>query len=184
MTDYWRSNSELRHLTPPGTEWPEGMYFPTYLSQMFSGQVVTELGCGAGRLSVCFEPSMYTGYDINPHAVRMATYTHPLHNFFVWDERESLLGDCLLAHTVFLHVDDASLDDMLHNLIFRRIVVSEIMNPDLRMPTQKDPPVYNRSLEDYKAIMWSHQYELENRVCVPYEHYMGQVLTIASFERV
>ena len=182
--DYWRQNKELRHLTPPGVEWPEGMYFPTYLSQMFEGQVVADFGCGAGRLSVCFEPSFYTGYDINPAAVNMARMTHPVHNFFVWDERENIDSDCVLAHTVLVHVSDEEIDDVLAKMFCRRIVVSEIMDRSMRRPEQTQPPVFNRSLNEYEAILKGHDFELAKFVRLPYDHYINTQLTIAAFERV
>lgn len=182
-TQYWRENRELRHITPPGSPSPEGMYLHTYIATMFEGQNVTDFGCGTGRLAPCFQPSLYKGLDINPVAVRTAKMMCPLHDFFTWDGGP-ILGDVFFLHTVLLHVDDDDIDHLVSMLNGRRVVISEIMDRSLRRPEQTSPFVFNRSLNEYERIMREHDFELEKYVKLPYEHYHGAQLTIAAFERV
>jgi SAM-dependent methyltransferase len=79
----------------------------------FAGSPVLELGCGTGRLSVAFEPGVYTGVDIDGARITTARAEHPGAAFVHADAR--FLEPAFFAPFRFLfchawlhHVDDAT----------------------------------------------------------------------------
>lgn len=157
---YWRSNIDLKHLTPRGKRFPEIGLFDS-LREICQGSVF-EVGCGDGRLSPAFEPERYIGMDVNPAALAKARVDNPRHHYVEdWQP-----ADTVLAYTVMLHVPDARLPAMMERLQqYPRIVIGEIMGRRWRTPG--DPPVFNREREEYEAFLGPAQQVIR----VPYPHY-------------
>src|SRR5580765_5191457 len=79
----------------------------------FAGSPVLELGCGTGRLSVVFEPGLYTGVDLDDARITAARAEHAGAAFVHADA--CLLEPAFFAPFRFLfcparlhHVDDAT----------------------------------------------------------------------------
>lgn len=158
--DYWRGNTRLEHLTPRGKRFPE-VGLIAALHQVCRGSVF-ELGCGDGRLAMAFEPSRYTGMDINPAALARARQDNPEHRFGQkWQP-----ADTALAYTVLLHVPDEELPAIMARLAgYPRVVIGEIMGRRWRTPGL--PPVFNRERAEYEAFLGP----VREVIRVPYPHY-------------
>lgn len=143
---FWRSNSSLRDITPPGERFPEVGLFDS-LRAACRGSVF-EFGCGDGRLSPAFEPERYCGFDINPHAIRAAQAANPEHRYSQqWEP-----ADTWLAHTVLLHVPDDEIADVIERAkAYPRIVIGEVMGRQWRRTG--DPPVFNREAREYVQMI-------------------------------
>lgn len=170
-SEYWRGNSSLLHITPPGERYPERSLKD--LPLVCSGSVF-EFGCGDGRLSGFFSPDRYAGADINPHAVNAARLNNPQHSFQVFESW--LPADTVLAFTVLLHIPDNEIQSILDNMKqYSRIVIGEIM--DRKWRRGGNPPVFNRALSEY-ADMIGRKPEV---TMIDYPRYDTQ-LTLAVFE--
>ncbi len=78
-----------------------------------AADTITEVGCGAGavllELSKQFPEAVLRGYDISPHAIRIASRnTSPRLNFFLADYNSSPehKSDIILVLDVLEHIDD------------------------------------------------------------------------------
>jgi SAM-dependent methyltransferase len=143
---YWRCNSTLQHITPPGVRFPEVDLFPA-LQSAITGTVF-EFGCGDGRLSPAFDPDKYIGYDINPSAIKAARLNNPAYDYV----DEWLSADTFLAYTVLLHVPDDEIQAVIDRAkTYKRIVIGEIMGRQWRRPG--NPPVFNRDLTEYTDMI-------------------------------
>lgn len=170
-TDYWRANSQLKHITPPGETMPE-VGLNDVLPKVCTGTVF-EFGCGYGRLAKMFDPDAYVGFDVNPVAIAEAKLGNPRHRFTDWWHKE----DTFLAHTVLLHIADDDLRDIAPQIKqYPRIVVGEIMGRRWRRPG--NPPVFNREVAEYEDIfgLKAEQHK------VPYPRYSTH-LTILVFQQ-
>ena len=146
-SEYWRGNAKLQHITPPGELFPELGLFD-HLGRVCRGSVF-EFGCGYGRLAKAFSPSTYLGYDINPAALKAAQALNPDHRFShdPWHE-----ADTVLAHTVLLHIPDDEIQAVTDRMrAYKRVVIGEITGRSWRRPG--DPPVFNREIGDYEAML-------------------------------
>lgn len=165
--DYWRSNADLQHITPPGDCMPEVGLFQV-LSRVCKGKVF-EFGCGYGRLAPAFAQTHYVGYDINLAAIKAAEERNPNHRFtHEWEPH-----DTFLAHTVLLHIPDDEIESVLA-LSGPRIVIGEIMGRQWRR--SGNPPVFNREAEEYEAMIG----RKAERIAIPYPRY-GCHLTMLVF---
>lgn len=161
---YWRTNADLKHLTPRGIRFPEVGLFDA-LRAACEGSVF-EVGCGDGRLSPAFDKSLYTGMDVNPAALAKARKDNPGYRYVEdWQP-----ADTVLAYTVMLHVPDNGIKKMVEKLKqYPRIVIGEIMGRKWRTPG--DPPVYNRELSEYEALLGP----VKQVIRVPYPHYKTEL---------
>lgn len=167
--NFWRTNTELRDITPKGERFPEQGLFDALRSACRG--VVFEFGCGDGRLSPAFNPSHYYGYDVNPSALKAAQANNPDHRYV----NEWKPADTFLAHTVLLHIPDHSILSVIDRaMIYKRIVIGEVMGRKWRRPG--DPPVFNREAEEYVAMIGKDAQRIE----VPYPRY-GCNLTMLVF---
>ena len=168
--EYWRGNSKLLHITPPGERHPEAGLFPI-LQSVVKGSVF-EFGCGDGRLSSAFAAAEYTGYDINQEALRVARLNNPKHRYI-----DSIEGaNTFLAFTVLLHVPDREIIQIIDIAKqYKRIVIGEIMGR--RWRRGGNPPVFNRELTEYTQMIGR---KCET-IAIPYPRYNCD-LTLAVFE--
>lgn len=167
---YWRQNSQLREITPAGVRFPEVGLFDALRSAC--GGVVFEFGCGDGRLSPAFDPSLYVGYDINPTALKAARKANPAHRYSETMEP----ADTFLAHTVLLHVPDDQIAGIMEKANhYPRVVIGEVMGRKWRRGG--NPPVFNREAEEYEAMLERKVTRME----VPYPRY-GCNLTFLVFD--
>lgn len=145
-SDYWRSNADLAHITPPGERFPEiGLH--KALQEAVRGSVF-EFGCGDGRLSPLFHEMAYTGFDINPAALAKAREANPAHRYTDdWAD-----ADTFLAYTVLLHVPDDEIQAVIDRAkVYKRVVIGEITGRKWRRTG--NPPVFNREIADYEALI-------------------------------
>jgi len=158
--EYWQSNRDLVHITPPGVRFPEQNLFAA-LQEAVTGSVF-EFGCGDGRLSSAFSPDAYTGYDINPSALEAARKANPRHDY----TGEWVEADTFLAYTVLLHLPDDKITAVIEKAkAYKHIVIGEIMGRQWRRPG--NPPVFNRDLAEYVEMIGRPHKVIE----VPYPRY-------------
>lgn len=166
----------LSHITPRGLDCPEGFDVHQQLAELAAGDKVFEIGCGRGRLAPAFHPDRYFGVDINVAALEVAAKAHPAHRFDVAAPADEHF-DLTLLYTVALHLVDLPFE-------FRtpRVVIAEIMNPDLARP-KGIPPAYNRAPEHYVDLMAERGYRLAKQFDRPYRYYPGENITFLEFEQ-
>jgi SAM-dependent methyltransferase len=154
--DYW-TKDDLKNVVAGGCdEGSEGFDVVAFMQQLMSPVLgpetkLLDLGCGYGRLCTVVPPAQYLGVDLNPHAVALAKKNNPEYTFEEIDVvQEYPSADVCMAYTVFLHLDD----DTLSNVLLRLreagigcIVVAEILGREWRR--SGNPPVFNRNLDDY-----------------------------------
>jgi SAM-dependent methyltransferase len=147
---FWRNNSALAHITPPGERWPEGDGLLERVAALMPEGRVLEFGCGDGRLAAAFPPERYAGADINQHALDRCRALYPGRTF-VSADGQLPEADVCLAWTVLLHVPDESIGAVVARLMsFRRVVVGEILGRRWRGPNE--PRVFNRELAEYANL--------------------------------
>lgn len=183
ILEYWRSGQGLSNITPQGKVWPEGEEFATFLTELLTGEIVAEIGCGLGRLAPCFQPDNYVGVDICPQAIGKARERHPDHAFHTIGEVEALpMASVALLHTVLLHVPDKVLPEFVARLTpYPRVVVGEILGRHWRR--EGNPPVFNRELEDYVEAFRAEGFQLSAAHEILYSHYQNTNLTVMDFQR-
>lgn len=180
--EYWRGNERLVHITPPGREWPEGDWVSglgRIIGGWFPGLPIVEMGCGYGRLAPFFIPDDYIGLDINPSAVAEARRKQP-HYKFSLDDGELPHGGVYLIWTVALHVPDDAIEGFLSRIIEAAdaVVIGEMMGRDWRRGG--NPPVFNRSPDDYANLMKRLGMPLKYHEQREYRHY-GKPIDIMGF---
>ena len=160
-SDYWKSNSKLEHITPPGERFPEiGLYGA--LQSAVKGSVF-EFGCGDGRLAPAFNHQLYTGYDINEYAIKAAKQNNPGYTFGT----DIVDADTVLAYTVLLHIPDDEIQSVMDSFkSYQRIVIGEVLGRQWRRPG--NPPVFNRNLEDYIMLAERTSYSVIKVPCPRY----------------
>ena len=179
---YWRDNTELAHITPPGARFAEGFDVFAMLRMCIPDGQVLDFGCGDARLAPAFESWRYTGCDVNPAALDAAREDCPRHAF----KADSLVLPfvaTVLAYTVLLHVPDDEIGEVVRRLALaaRRVLVVEILGREWRR--DGDPPVFNRYGEDYESLFDAAGMKLAASVDMPYERYGGVNITFLDFRR-
>lgn len=160
-SEYWKSNSKLEHITPPGERFPEKGLFDA-LKQSVKGSVF-EFGCGDGRLAPAFDPTLYHGYDINQYAIDAARVNNPKHKFGL----DIVASDTVLAYTVLLHIPDDQIQSVIDTFKrYERIVIGEIMGRQWRR--SGNPPVFNRDIEEYIEMVGRSEYSVIKVPCPRY----------------
>ena len=173
--DYWTSDS-LKNLVAGPSGNPEGFDVVSFLQGLLASAEaikVHEIGCGTGRLCTVADPMLYQGTDLNPHAIDKAKQLNPGYRFSEVDvDSEYPEADVTMAYTVFLHMDDETLSDVIGRISkagSRYILVAEILGREWRR--SGNPPVFNRDLDDYLEIMLYHGYYLYGSSSKVYQHY-------------
>jgi SAM-dependent methyltransferase len=178
---YWTEDG-LKNLVAGHTNNPEGFDVRIFLKNLLEKEPqiskVHELGCGAGRLCSVTSPDKYVGTDLNPHAITAAKKNNPEYNFQeVQIHSDYPPADVTMAYTVFLHMDDITLESVIRRIAaagHRYILVSEILGREWRRGG--NPPVFNRSLDDYLVLMQKVGYVLQRADDRVYQHYASQAL--------
>ena len=164
-----RENSEVQG------DW-EIIPYLTELQKELGCKTVVDYGCGWGRLAPAFNPSTYLGVDLNPHAIKSAQRRYPkFKNKFVEINIDSKChrADMYLAFTVFLHLDDDTLSDILkrmHRGCRRYLVIVETLGREWRNETG-DLPRFNRDLEDYVELVEEAGFQFYKQDAKPNPHY-------------
>lgn len=170
----------LRHITPSNLENPEGFDVKKLLSDMVGNDLIADYGCGRGRLASAFDPSRYYGYDINLAAIERAQDNNPAHIFSHIAPPDMI--DVTLLYTVALHQPDSEIAAFLAGIKSDRVIIAEIMRPDLAAP-QGIPPTFNRSEVFYSGAMCKNGYRLERSISRPYAHYSGVNITFQEYRK-
>ncbi len=85
------------------------------------GESVLDFGCGTGYYSRLFEPSSYTGFDIDQKRIKWARKHHPKHRFYTMDGRKLPFKPRTFDHIaivgVFHHIDDDGFEAAMENVM-------------------------------------------------------------------
>lgn len=166
----------LDYLYPKGKgEYPEGFTPIEILKKevlsLFSFRSVLDFGCGTGRLCQAFNPKHYLGCDINPKAIQEAAKQHPKYKFVTVNTSDKVVSygkaDLLFVYTVFLHLKDKEILDILNKTKIRYLLMIEILGREWR--NNGVLPVYNRSRNNYIHILKRFNLIFEYRR--PYQFY-------------
>lgn len=145
---------------------------------------MVEIGAGYGRLCRAFPPAAYLGVDINAEAIERARSENPEYAFrtvrFV-DEYEP--ADLYLAYTVLLHIDDATIPEIMRRLCAatRVLVIAEILGRRWRQ--EGATPSFSRERGEYAALAAEHGFVLDEEIRRPYHYYNGSEISCLIFRR-
>ena len=171
-TEFWKKEGE-KHIRPKiGGEFPEGWDIRPYLAKLCDGELITEIGCGIGRLSDAFHPEHYIGIDISSKVLEIAESKNKNYKYLLHNHGDPYPeADVRLVYTVLLHIDDDCIGDMIENLCegTERVVVAEIMERKWRRPG--NPPVFNREAEEYITLFEKCGFEKDYHNEKVYERY-------------
>lgn len=173
---YWESDNLQNIIPSTNDQYPEGWDPSEILKEIltpYDVKTALDLGCGYGRLCKAFAPHQYIGVDLNPNAIREAKIRYPEYIFreINIDSKFDIV-DLVLAYTVFLHIDDDTLDEILIRLCKsckNLLVIGEILGREWRRPG--NPPVFNRNLDDYIHLISKHGFKLDKEYKRPYQRY-------------
>jgi SAM-dependent methyltransferase len=131
-------------------DWDIGEYLKNLYEEL-DCESALDFGCGTGRFSVIFPVSSYVGVDLNPNAINKAKQFHSEYRFSeVNIDSPYPYADMVLAFTVFLHMDDGTLKNVLKRLgesCKKSIVLVEAIGREWRV--RASVPVYNREIHEY-----------------------------------
>lgn len=188
-TEFWQQD-KLATIIPNSlrfSAYPEGWDVVAFLRRtvapLATGRVI-EIGAGYGRLCRAFPPEQYLGLDVNAEAVARAQRENPGYEFqtvnFV-DEYEP--ADLYLAYTVFLHIDDTAIVDVINRVCraSRWLVVAEILGH--RVAQQGTTPAFTRERSEYARLTADQGFALEEEIRRPYHYYPGAELSCLVFRR-
>ena len=155
----WVGPGALRYVTPSGERWPEGRArvracVRILMERTAYSQYVLDYGCGDGRLAPLFDPTLYLGWDQNPHLLERAREANPEHSFFEALDKLPVTPAASLVCAVFHHVPDPALPGILGNLCrgSREVYVLEPMEPRFRKFKDRPWGVFHRSPEQYAEL--------------------------------
>lgn len=173
---YW-AGDDLKNIIPQHHgQYPEGWDPAEVLKMMIkekNPEKVLDFGCGYGRLCHAFDCDSYRGVDLNPHAIEVARKTYPGYRFMEINIDSSFEKvDVVFAYTVFLHLDDDTLSNILLRLresCQKQLIVAEILGREWRRPGL--PPVFNRDRADYQELISAQGFEFVDEYRRPYQRY-------------
>ena len=169
IAEFWKLNG-LNFIKPPiGGEFPEGQDVRILLHDIVQDSTVVEIGCGVGRLAGRFSPRQYNGFDINHAAIDQANESQPEYSFHYYNVGDVLPpSDFLLAYTVLLHVSDDDITNFVKSVTHQanNVIIGEILGREWRR--EGNPPVFNRSKQEYDAIMEVAGFRIVNTTEFPY----------------
>ena len=171
-TEFWKEQGHKYIIPTVGGEFPEGWDVKSYLTELCDGKLVTEIGCGIGRLSPAFPPEHYIGIDISPKVLEIAESKNKNYKYLLHNQGDSYpQADVRLVYTVLLHIDDDCIGDFIENLCedTESVVVAEIMARMWRR--EGNPPVFNREALEYITLFEKCGFELDYNNEKPYERY-------------
>ena len=188
-TEFWKERGHEYIKPTTGGEFPEGWDVKSYLTELCDGKLVTEIGCGTGRLSPAFPPEHYIGIDICTPALEIAEENNIDYKYILHNQGDSYpQADVRLAYTVLLHIDDDCIGDFIENLCqdpatwhTLRVIVAEIMGRKWRR--SGDPPVFNREADEYITLFEKCGFELDYKNEKVYERYADTNITFLRFKK-
>lgn len=201
LVDYWNKNG-LNNIKPMSLrygEYPEGwnpiQLLSRFIVPLLTDGSIVEIGCGYGRLCRAFDPDVYLGLDINKKAVRLARELNPEYKF----QKIELVGHyppakLYLAYTVFLHIDDANLMEIIGPITNAtdKVIVAEILSKKTWFIRQllklssifSSHPYFPRNREDYVNLFKVFGFALSEELKKPYNFYRGAEISFLVFERL
>ena len=177
-------------------EYPEGWNVVDEVRRIITPFIrnrILEIGCGYGRICRAFPPKEYIGVDINLNAIKKAKSLFPDYNFqHVQYVDQYPRAGMLFAYTVFLHIPENNIYQMLQHLNseVEDIIIAEAMGELDQNFTQnydhpdRFHPVYNRSTKDYEKIMRQHDFYLYEETIKPYYYFQNTKLHFLHFKRL
>lgn len=187
ISEFWICDGR-RHLVPNDDEYlVEGVHTRKLLKNHVGNGSVIEIGCGDGRLCRDFSRDQYLGFDINPGIIVDARGKYRGYKFKISKPlQEYPQSDWVFMHTVLLHVDDDDIEEFLDYATRNtdNVIISEMMNRKFRKGdgSQRVPPVFNRSIRDYKDLFRDIGFRATARDAYYFKRY-GHDLTYLVFER-
>ncbi|MEZ5950873.1 MAG: tetratricopeptide repeat protein [Planctomycetaceae bacterium] len=190
LETFWKQD-QLANIIPHNEQlgaFPEGWDVRPFLWDWLRNDAcrrVLEVGCGYGRLCQAFPADLYLGVDINPSAVEQAARTNPAYEFqTIGFEDPYPRADAILLYTVLLHIDDLSVGPMLRRLCAATdtLLIAEILGRQ-RWRRSGNPPVFNRDLQDYIALLQEQGFRLARAEEKPYRHYPDTCISFLKFIR-
>jgi SAM-dependent methyltransferase len=175
--NFWRNHS-LANIKPNvGGEYPEGWDVVEFFNKLYTEEdygTVVEIGCGYGRLCRAFDTDIYKGLDISPEAIRMARKTYPNYKFDLMLNPDDMFphSDTKLLYTVALYQTDEDIEWMIKRLCKTtsdRVIIAEVSGRDWRR--EGNPPVFNRSPEEYDFLFAQQDWGLGALIKKPYDRY-------------
>lgn len=162
----------MEHIIPQGFgEFPEG-WDASHLVKEIADEIgyssIIDFGCGYGRLCKGFDANKYIGLDVNPLAISAAQERFQGYQFrIVGDEPQ--YADIYLAYSVFLHMKEGELQEVLTKMRCKWLIVAEILGREWRR--EGLPPAYNRELCEYVELFRRHDLVLNKHIKRPYKRY-------------
>ena len=152
---------------------PEPHEWAKWILERMARKAVLEFGCGPGRIPWLFTNmekviNTYVGVDINKEAIEFARGIHADREGIEFREIEAPdklirlpAREVMLAHTVFLHLDDNDMHLVLMALRCPSVIVSEVMGREYAHPGNEEvPPCFNRAPGDYEHLFEFYGYKL------------------------
>ena len=174
-------------------EFPEGWDVVAALRRHVASlphERIVDFGCGYGRLCGAFDPAKYLGVDINESAIEAARAGHPGRTFQTLSAIGALPpSDLYLAYTVFLHLDDAALKNVLREMAgsAQWIVIVEILGdaPLDRGDACRFRPhsVYHRTKQDYRNLLSAYDFSCWEEIRKTYHFYGTAEISLLVFRR-
>lgn len=175
---YW-INDNCNNIIPKNWgEFPEGFNVIDFLREIteeLDFKSVLDFGCGYGRLSKAFDSDKYLGIDLNYKALKIARDDNAGYKYeetFI-DTEYYPNSDLTNVYTVFLHLDDNTLEEVLLKLsksTNKYIIISEIMGREWRRNGL--PPAFCRDKEEYIKYLNKYGFELYKEYDKPYKRYI------------
>lgn len=178
---YWTSDDMNNVIPLNHGQTPEGFdpkEILRKLTEEISFDSVLDFGCGYGRISQTFPAEKYTGIDLNPNALKKARENNPGYKYeetFV-NAQSYPVSDLTYAYTVFLHLDDETLENILSklsNTTGKYFIIAEILGKEWANMGQSIPPTYCREKEEYESLMKKQGFELIKEMDLPYSRYVN-----------
>ena len=122
-----------------------------------------DFGCGRGRLTKCFRPGEYMGYDWNPDALAESAIRNEGYKFI----SEPNYADVWFAVNVLMHNDDEWVEAWQPDC--RYLIIAEVMDAKFRKGEQEGMPAAWHRDPSWYASLWGTPMLTRVQPCPRYE---------------
>jgi len=156
----------LKHIAPSDCGYSENVELAKFLTGKY--ERVLDYGCGRGRLTQVFDKEDYIGYDPEPELIALAIHDNIGYQYTNIGPLSKDGKDLILAYTVFVHMHDKQVLEVIKQFNPKTICIVEILGRAWRRP-KNFPPTFNRSLQDYTRLLGNYNLIKEHKM--PHAHY-------------